>query len=111
MVDIKTIFKSVHPSREEFQESLKEQRRILTQRMRKAETISTLATIQAEESSSHGMGSVLHEGLSSFGSAAGGQARSFSSVTNAQEIEDRKVGGDAFDEVSLLQLVDVIVQF
>jgi hypothetical protein len=92
------IFQVVSPSREKFAEHLKEQRKVLTQRISEAETISTLATIQSEDSKSNGLNS-LNDNIYSSSSAA--PTRSFSSVLNAQEIEDQKLSSDVFKEASL----------
>lgn len=91
MLDIKEIFQSVQPTREQFNEDLKEQRRVLAQRIKKAETISTFAE------SSGGLNVPLNEGPVSNGSS--NQIRSFSSIVYAQEVEDKKACGEAFDEV------------
>jgi hypothetical protein len=99
MVDLREIFLSINPSREKFIEELKEQRKVLANRISRSETISTLATIQSEESTMNGLSSGINEGLSMSNSSTSVQARSFSSVTNAQELEDLKSCGDAFDEV------------
>lgn len=111
MVNIDEIFKAISPTREEFSKELAKQRKILSQRISKAQTISTLATIQSEESRSNGVGSAINEGLSYASSSSSNvqSARSFSSVTKAQEIEDQKVAGNSFDEVINCNLCNTLI--
>jgi hypothetical protein len=102
MINIKEIFQCVHPTREQFTEELKEQRKVLVKRVTKAATISTLATIQVEESQSNGnVAARLDDAIYSSSTSTNVQSRQFSSVINAQELEDEKMAGEAFDEVMI----------
>ncbi|KAI6218881.1 THO complex subunit 2 [Aphelenchoides besseyi] len=103
ILDIREIFAAIHPPRAKLVEMHRELKKLTTKRVNKAETISTIAAYQLEEQTTNGnaMNMALNDNYSS--SSSSNATRSFSSVVYAQEIEDRKICGDFFDERSNLE--------
>lgn len=110
MLNIQEIFQVIQPSRAKIIEDAQAFFKSIAARVKKAETISTLAAIQADElssSRSNGTGGLNSALVDSYASASistssttyGVVPRSFASIIATQEAEDIKQRGEVYNEV------------